>query len=66
MALRNHTAYTGLKSLYKQKALDRDELLLLARICVDDITYYERQKKNVSRALALTCACKKLDFVDYF
>ena len=63
MALRNHQAYIGLKLLYRQKCLDKDELLLLAGVCVDDITLIERIRKTDR---FLPCPCEKLDFVDYF
>jgi hypothetical protein len=65
MALRNHPAHIGLKLLYKQKDLGKDELLLLAKVCVDDITLLQRHKRN-GYDLPLPCACRKLDFVNYF
>ena len=65
MALRNHPAYIGLKLLYRQKSLDKDELALLAGVCVEDITLIERIRKTDSLR-GIDCACIKLDFVDYF
>jgi hypothetical protein len=76
LALRQHPAHIGLKKLYKQKALDKEELYLLAKVCVDDITYKERNVKHhyhqgirqklFHNSEDLNCACQKLDFVNYF